>query len=169
MIKKLFPKEYKQSIYNIDYKALKERGVKALFFDLDNTVAPYDVARPDSAAGELLRGLVGQGFAVCLLSNNGKERVSRFNEGIGVGVVWSAKKPLLFGMKKALALTGAAASEAVMVGDQIFTDVWGANRAGIYSILVKPVSNREEFFVKLKRGFETMVINAYLRSSKEQE
>ena len=169
MFKSLYPKEYRPSVFEIDYDRLKNEGRFGLIFDLDNTVAPFDVPLPDEKTARFFRGLRESGFGLCLLSNNAGDRVEKFNESLGLCAISKAGKPGGKGVKKALALLGADEGRAALIGDQIFTDVWCGNRLGIYTVLVKPMSDRDELSVKLKRGLEKIVIRSYLKKIKEEE
>ncbi len=166
MLKRFYPKLYLDSIFKIDYNMLYKKGFRNLIFDIDNTLVPHDVKEPTERIIKLFSQLKELGFSVCLLSNNNKARVEGFNIGIGVPYVYSAKKPWAAGLKKALCLLGGNFENTALIGDQVFTDVWCGNRFGIYTILVKPVSERDEFTVRLKRGVERVVVNSYLRKSK---
>lgn len=163
MLKFLFPDLYCPSIYDINYEMLLALKKKALLFDLDNTLEPFDVSRPSRKVVEHLQYLKSKGFLICLISNNQESRVKKFNEELGLPFVYKAKKPGKAGVGKALKLLGAKKEQAVLVGDQIFTDVWCGNRCGLFTVLVEPVAERDEFSVALKRGLEKKVIKYYLR------
>ncbi len=165
-LKRFYPELYVESVYHIDYKMLKERGIKGLIFDLDNTLAPFDIVEPNEQIIELVNRLQDDGFKVCLVSNNKGNRVEVFNKNLKLYAVSKAGKPKTKGIKKALQQLGVSKDEAVMIGDQMFTDVWVGNRMKMMTILVKPIANRDEFTVKLKRGLESKVFNAYLRRDK---
>ena len=98
-----------------------------------------------------------------LLSNNKEPRVKRFNEKIGSQYIYKAGKPGLKNYRKAMELMGTTPENTLFVGDQLFTDVWGAKRAGIYSILVKPIHPKEEIQIVLKRYLEKIVLFFYYR------
>ena len=169
MIANLFPDQYLESVHDIDYDALMCAGIKNLIFDIDNTLAPFDVAEPYPKTVGLFGGLRAQGFKICLLSNNSYLRVQGFNAPLDVAFVARAHKPAGYGLERAMALIDASRHNTALIGDQIFTDVWCANRNGLVSILVKPIAARDEFTVKLKRRLERYVINLYLRSKKRSQ
>lgn len=158
MILIFFPNEYLKSVYEIDYDKLKKMKITALIFDIDNTLAPYNVKFAPKKTVELFQDLKRRGFKICLLSNNKAKRVKIFNGKLNLEFISKARKPLLFGINKALRLMGASPSAACVIGDQIFSDVWCANRRGVYSILVKPISSADEFSVRIKRIFEKPII-----------
>jgi hypothetical protein len=164
LYKRFFPKLKFKSVYEIDYEHLRGLDISALVFDLDNTVAPYDVELPDTEAAALFGRLRAMGFKLCFLSNNRSgERVRVFARALGEDVYTFAKanKPSTKGMKQALGFLGAQSSEAAIIGDQIFTDIWCGNRSGVLSVLVEPLSGRDEFTVRLKRPFEKPVLRAF--------
>ena len=166
MINFLFPDQYMDSVYDIDYDALMNAGIANLIYDIDNTLAPFDVAGPFQRTVELFAGLRGGGFKICLLSNNSHARVESFSAPlIHLEVVFVAKagKPGRRGLFRAMAMIGATCADTALIGDQIFTDVWCAKRSGVHSILVKPLSQREEFSVKIKRMAEKPILKMYLR------
>ncbi|WP_069998214.1 YqeG family HAD IIIA-type phosphatase [Cellulosilyticum sp. I15G10I2] len=161
MIKKFFPTHYLKSIYEIDIKALQEEGIKGIIFDIDNTLVPYDEAEPNDKIITFFGKLREAGFKITLVSNNTEDRVIKFNEKLKVFAIHKSKKPLTKSFKKALRLMDCQKEEAIIVGDQIFTDIYGGNKAGIKTILVVPVSDKDEWITKIKRGLEKKVISYY--------
>ena len=164
MIKYFFPAEMADSVFDIDYDKFWETGIRGLIFDIDNTLATFDVALPDEATAALLKGLAEKGFAICFLSNNGRERVEVFSKDLGYPFVWRAGKPMLRGFKQALEMLGLEKNEILLIGDQLFTDCWVGKRAGVHTILTKPIARRDEWTVKLKRWPEKVVMKAYYKS-----
>jgi uncharacterized protein len=165
MLEKLYPDEYVDSIYHIDYCLLQEKGFNSLIFDIDNTLAPFDIKVPDDKLIQHFKDLTEKGFKIALVSNNNEKRVVDFNKDLKFNANFKAGKPKKTGLLKSIDYFKQEARNIVLVGDQIFTDVFGGNRLGMYTILVKPIANRDEFTVKLKRGIEKIVINAYLRKT----
>lgn len=161
MIKKLYPSAYVNSIYDIQLDSLKKEGIKGIIFDIDNTLVPYDEAEPNESIISFFETLRNYGFHITLVSNNTEDRVVKFNEKLKVLALHKAKKPLTKNLKKALELMNCRKEEAVIVGDQVFTDIYGGNSAGIKTILVKPVSDKDEWKTKVKRGIEKRVIKSY--------
>lgn len=168
MFKNFFPNDYISSIFEIDIESLKKQGIKGLIFDIDNTLVPYDVEAPTKEIIKFFKELRENGFKICLLSNNTKERVIRFNQGLKIFAIHKARKPLVRNFKRAMQLLETDKHSTAIVGDQIFTDVYGGNRAGLTTILVAPVSDKDEWITKIKRGVERRVINAYQKSRKNQ-
>lgn len=151
----LIPHEWYGSIYNIEPKELRERGITLLLLDLDNTISPYREAVPTQELKDWLGRLKQHGIDPFILSNSRKPtRVSEFAAQLEIPFLRRAGKPKRAGFHAALEQMGRTEREAAMVGDQIFTDILGANRSGIYSILVKPIQ-MDTIFRKLRYGVET--------------
>jgi len=150
----IMPKEYKKSVFEIDYELLKSKGIKNLLFDIDNTLAPFDIKLPTNEIIKLFEHLKAAGFKICLISNNKSKRAEIFGKASRVPAVGRAKKPSRRGIDKAMSIMGCDEKNCALIGDQLFTDVICANNNGLYAILVKPVSNRDEPFVAIKRYLE---------------
>ena len=161
MIKKLYPTEYIASVYDLKLDELKAQGMKGIIFDIDNTLVPYDEIEPNDKVIALFESIRAAGFKITLVSNNTEDRVVKFNEKLKVFALHKAQKPLTKNLKKALTLMQCKREEAVIVGDQVFTDVYGGNKAGIKTILVQPVSDKDEWKTKVKRGIERKIIKSY--------
>ena len=140
----LFPDSLVSSAYTIDYERLYAEGYRGIIYDIDNTLVPHD-APADGASIALMRRLKNIGFHTCVVSNNKEPRVKSFHDGSGVEFyVYKAGKPLGKGYKEAMKLMSTTPSTTISVGDQIFTDVWGARLLGIYSIMCEPVKKWTE-------------------------
>jgi len=163
MFSRFYPKEYYNSVYEINYETLYEKGFRGLIFDIDNTLAVFDEALPSQKVIALFEKLQQMGFKLCLFSNNNKTRVSGFNQPLGLPAIHKAGKPKKKGIRKALHLLNLPCEQAVIIGDQMFTDVWGGNRSNVYTILVEPIAKRDEWTVKLKRAPEKFIKNKYLK------
>ena len=162
LLSTFYPSEIKDSTYVIPFEELKEKGYKGVIFDVDNTLVPHG-ADADEKSIALFKKLKELGFQTMLLSNNKEPRVKRFNEKVGSRYIFKAGKPFLKNYKKAMEIMGTTPENTLFVGDQLFTDVWGAKRAGIYSILVKPIHPKEEIQIVLKRYLEKIVLFFYYR------
>lgn len=163
MLDRFFPDRYVASTYVIDFEKLYEEGVRGLIFDIDNTLVPHG-APADERAVRLFQRLKDIGFRCCLISNNQEKRVKMFNEPIQVDYVYNAHKPSVKNYIWAMEIMGTDRENTVFIGDQLFTDVWGAKRAGIPNILVKPIHPREEIQIVLKRYLEKIVLYFYRKS-----
>ena len=166
MFDRFFPDRYVASTYVIDFEKLYEEGYRGLIFDIDNTLVPHG-APADARAIALFDRLKKIGFKCCLISNNQEPRVKMFNEKIGVSYIFKAGKPGKNGYEQAMRKIGTNKKTTVFIGDQLFTDVWGAKRTGISNILVKPIHPKEEIQIVLKRYLEKIVLYFYARSKKQ--
>ena len=162
MLQSFYPGEYVDSTYEIDFDALYKEGYRAVIFDVDNTLVPHG-APADERACTLFAHLKELGYQCMLLSNNKEPRVKMFNDAVQVSYIYKAGKPKPKNYKKAMELMGTDVTNTLFVGDQIFTDIYGANLAGIRTILVKPIHPKEEIQIVLKRYLEKIVLYFYRR------
>ncbi|PWJ47654.1 YqeG family HAD IIIA-type phosphatase [Faecalicatena contorta] len=160
MFDRFFPDDYQKSVYVIPFEQLYEEGYRGVVFDIDNTLVSHG-APADDRARELFTRLAGIGFSSCLISNNQEARVRIFNEEIQTNYIYDAHKPSTKNYKKAMEIMGTDCSNTIFVGDQLFTDIWGAKRSGIRNILVKPIHPKEEIQIVLKRYLERIVLYFY--------
>ena len=158
-----YPDEYIDSTYKIDFKKLYDGGVRGLIFDIDNTLVPHG-AHADKRAEELFAYLNGLGFRCLVLSNNREKRVSSFALEVRFAdYIFTAGKPGKAGYIRAMEKLGTNRENTVFIGDQLFTDIWGAKRAGIRNILVGQIDKKEEIQIVLKRLLEKIVLYFYFR------
>lgn len=169
MFERFFPNAFYNTIFDVDYSKLKEEGYKGLMFDIDNTLVPFDVAHPTQEIIDLFTDLKARGFKICLVSNNNETRVFRFNERLKVFAVSKALKPMRRNLRKAMKLMGTQVENSAFIGDQLFTDIWGGNRLGLMTILVKPIAEKEEWITKIKRSTEKKVLDLYLKARNNNE
>ncbi len=162
MLELFYPDEYLESTYEIDFESFYQKGYRGVLFDIDNTLVPHG-APADDRAKALFARLKDIGFQCCLLSNNQRPRVEMFNEDIRVYFIENAHKPSVKSYRRGMELMGTDRASTLFVGDQLFTDVFGARRAGLYSILVKPIHPKEEIQIVLKRYLEKIVLFFYMR------
>lgn len=166
LLHSLCPSEYVRSIYEYDFAAAYERGKRLILFDIDNTFVPHG-APADARSLKLIESLKQMGFSLCAVSNNREPRVKKFCDAVKVPYIYKAGKPSASGYRKAAKLAGVPVDRVLFFGDQIFTDIWGANRAGISSVLVKPVDRRtDEIQIVFKRILEKPLIKAFLKEKK---
>lgn len=161
-----YPDEYLDSTYVIDFDALYRAGYRGVIFDIDNTLVPHG-APADERARALFCHLKEIGFDCCLLSNNQLPRIELFNQDIHVKFIENAHKPSVKNYRKAMQMMGTNTGNTLFVGDQLFTDVYGARRTGIHSILVKPIHPKEEIQIVLKRYLERIVLHFYEKEHKK--
>lgn len=166
MFKTFYPDRDFDSTYDIDFEALKQQGYKAVLFDVDNTLVPHGAPADDRAIA-FFDKLKSLGFKACLISNNKEPRVKSFAAQVNCDYIYKAHKPSPKGYLDACAKLGVNNTEAVFVGDQLFTDVWGAKKAKILSFLVKPINPKEEIQIVIKRRLEWIVLFFYRRHKKK--
>ncbi len=162
MFNRFYPKKYVDSAYEIPYEAFYKKGIRGVIFDIDNTLVPHG-APADGRAKALFERLKAAGLKTCLMSNNKEPRVASFAAEVHSDYLYKAGKPGKKGYQRAMERMGTGADTTLFVGDQLFTDVYGANRAGIYAILVKPIHPKEEIQIVVKRRLEWIVLWFYKR------
>ena len=167
MLKRFYPDRMEASVYGIAFQEWYDKGFRGLIFDIDNTLVMHG-ADADEKAIQLMGELKKMGFAVCLLSNNKQERVERFNREIHVDYIFNAHKPSGGNYRRAMELMGTSLKDTLFIGDQLFTDVYGARRIGMANILVKPIDPKEEIQIVLKRYLEKIVLFFYNRKLRKQ-
>lgn len=162
MFKVLYPYEYVESVFDIDYQKLYQSGFRGLIFDIDNTLVHHG---KDSTPeiDELFEYLHTIGFKTLLLSNNDTPRIERFIRNIDTLYIPDADKPDTAGFYKALQMLKLSKSQVVCIGDQVFTDVYGANRCKIPNILVKFIQPAGETKIGIRRNVEKIVLWFYKR------
>lgn len=154
---KFIPDMYQKSIYDIDYKKLKKRGIKCLLFDLDNTLVPYSEDVPSSDVKELFH-LLESSFKVVIISNSNKKRLTPFKEILNVDTAYSSRKPAKKKYLKIMNLYKYKPEEIACIGDQLLTDIFGANRNNFVSILVNSISSKEPFYTRFNRFWERFIL-----------
>ncbi|MBE5842987.1 MAG: YqeG family HAD IIIA-type phosphatase [Butyrivibrio sp.] len=156
----LYPSKTSESTYAIPFEDLYKKGYRGVIFDIDNTLVPHG-APADERAVLFFDMLHRIGYDTMLLSNNKESRVSSFADAVNSKYIYKAGKPLKKGYIRAMERMGTEPSNTLFVGDQIFTDVWGANRAGIYTYLVEQIDPKEEIQIVIKRRLEAVVLLFY--------
>ena len=168
MFKTFYPDRYLSSTYEIDFDEYYKKGYKGVIFDIDNTLVPHG-APADERSKKLFAHLKELGFKVVLLSNNKEPRVKMFNDAVKVSYIFRGGKPFKKNYLKAMEMMETNRENTMFVGDQLFTDVWGAKRTGIHNILVQPIDKKEEIQIVLKRYLEKIVLSSYNRYLKKLE
>ncbi len=153
----LYPKMYLKNVKEITYELLHENGIKGLILDVDNTLIDYYKNMIDGLEN-WCEDLKGKGIKFCIASNsNKKEKVKDVSEKLEIPYIFFAKKPFKGGLNKARNIMKLQNSEVAVVGDQIFTDVLGANRCKMFSILVEPIEEKDLLITKIKRPIENLI------------
>ena len=165
MFERFFPDAYMESTYAIDFEKLYQEGIRGVIFDIDNTLVPHG-APADERAVKLFERLRAIGLDYCLISNNQLPRVKPFADAVQAKFVEDAHKPSRKNYLKAMKLMHVDLDSCIFVGDQIFTDVYGAKRCGMRTILVKPLHPKEEIQIVLKRYLEKIVLYFYQKEKR---
>jgi hypothetical protein len=153
IFEQLYPNKVITSVYELNWEQLAEK-YSGVMFDIDNTLVPHD-APADDRAKALFQKIHGLGMKTMLVSNNGEARVQLFAKALETDYVYKAGKPKKGGYEKAMERMGTNAANTLFIGDQIFTDIWGANRTGVDTMLTEPVDpSTDEIQIVIKRWFE---------------
>ena len=156
-----FPTIYRRRVTDVTVEDLRRLDVDCLLLDVDNTLTTHDAPDLTDEVKMWLAQMRAAGFALVIVSNNRAERVAPFAEKIGLPYYAHARKPLPFGFRAAAKLAGVHRKQCVVIGDQIFTDMLGANLAGIPSILLEPIQfETEQKFIVFKRKIEKPMLNS---------
>ncbi|WP_072887967.1 YqeG family HAD IIIA-type phosphatase [Ornithinibacillus halophilus] len=166
MLKKFLPNEHVKSIFEIKPSLLKEKGIKGIITDLDNTLVAWDVRSATPEVIEWFQSMKDHDIKVTIISNNKEERVKFFSEPLGSPYVFSARKPLRRAFKKAAVEMGLEREEIVVIGDQLLTDVLGGNSAGLYTILVVPIVETDEKITRINRTIERRILRYFRKKGK---
>ncbi|MDD7771965.1 MAG: HAD-IIIA family hydrolase [Firmicutes bacterium] len=163
MLRLFYPWEFAQSVFAIDFARLYAMGFRGLIFDIDNTLVPHGAdSTPEIDA--LFARLHQMGFRSLMLSNNGPDRIRRFLQNIDAGFIDNAQKPRKKGYRQALARLGLERQQVVVIGDQVFTDIFGANRCRIPNILVRYIGYDPDADPGKRRRLEQRILNRYEKS-----
>ena len=165
MLKRFYPDHEKDSVYKLDFEGLYVSGYRGIIFDIDNTLVPHG-APADKQAIRLFKRLHRIGFETMLLSNNKEPRVQSFANQVQSKYIYKANKPGAAGYLQAMERMGTTKENTIFIGDQLFTDVWGAKKQGIETWLVKPIHPKEEIQIVLKRKLEKIVLYYYHKNKK---
>ncbi len=158
MGKGLQPDLFVKSIFTLDIEWLKQRGIKGVLLDIDNTLITHKQKIPDEKVVELIKFFQKNGIQTAIVSNATKRRVDVFNEKLGLYARYRAFKPSNRGFLKAMSKLKLIPEETAVIGDQLFTDVRGGNRLGLTTILVEPLDVNEPITVRVKRVLEKLLV-----------
>jgi len=160
------PNEQVNSIFDLTPKKLLENNIKGIIVDLDNTLVPWNIAKPTDEVISWLKNMKASKIQVIIFSNNNAERVSTFVSNLEVKHVPKAKKPLSKQFKLAQKEMALSEGEIAVVGDQLLTDILGGNRVGFYTILVEPIVESDAAITKFNRNTERLILNHFYRKGK---
>ena len=167
LISRYFPFEYVEDVFSIDYGRLYEKGYRGLVFDIDNTLVPHG-ADSTKEVDDLFVRIHEMGLKTLLLSNNSEARIKRFLANIDTLYIYDANKPAPDAFEQAVLMLETKKEETIVVGDQVFTDIYGANRCGLPSILVKYISYYKKEKKGIRRNIEKAILFLYKHSKKYQ-
>ncbi|MBR2499988.1 MAG: YqeG family HAD IIIA-type phosphatase [Clostridia bacterium] len=169
MLKYLVPDMAVDNIHEINLDALKNKGIKGVILDIDNTLESHKTPKPSQKTLEFLKKLEENGFKICLISNGREERVKLFNEDLSYFALAKAGKPTKRGYLAGMKSMNLTQGETAMIGDQLFTDVFGAKRCKMYAILVTPIESIENGFFYIKRFFENIIKRKMMKNTNGEE
>ena len=161
MALKFVPEYYFKAFNEASADFLTSIGVKGIVLDVDNTLEPYENPLPGDHVKQWLTELKEQGISAAIVSNNGGERINLFNSELGLPAYYKAKKPFKKNVLNAMKDMGTDKSNTILMGDQVFTDVWAAHNTGIRAILVPPIKDKTDVFTKFKRLLEKPILKKY--------
>jgi len=145
--KKRFKADFEVAdLRRLPLEQLRQLGIRGLIFDLDNTITAWHSMEISEEVRQWFAALPEQGFSACILSNSHQERVLPMGKLLGLPALHMAKKPLSAGYLKACQMLGLPPEQVAMVGDQLLTDIWGGNRAGLITVLLTELIDNQEFF-----------------------
>lgn len=154
----IIPNSYVKDVYSINYMELQKKGYNNIIFDIDNTILPVNITDVPEKLIKLFKKLSKDKIKVCIVSNNKLERVRPVATKLDVLYLCEAKKPKKEAFANALKILNSNINDTVMVGDQMLTDIKGANEYGLYSILVDPVDNKYDIKTGTSRILQNMMI-----------
>ncbi|NSL50253.1 YqeG family HAD IIIA-type phosphatase [Calidifontibacillus erzurumensis] len=163
MLRLFLPDEHVNSIFEITPEKLKERGIKGIITDLDNTLVEWDRPEATPKIKEWFQKMKESGIIITIVSNNNENRVKQFSGPLDIQYIYEAKKPMGRAFRKALKDMKLKKEEVVVIGDQLLTDVLGGNRSGMHTILVVPVAQSDGFFTRINRRIERLILNMMKR------
>lgn len=158
LYKLLCPQIIVKTLYDIEIHTLQQKGIRGIIFDLDNTIIAWDSPTMSPEIIQLINNLLTQGFNLCLVSNNMDKRVKNIADIFNIPYVSRAYKPAKSGFRRAITAMGLTDKQVAVIGDQLFTDVLGGNRLGLYTIWVAPLSSKEFMGTKITRCLEKLTI-----------
>ncbi len=158
----LYPKLYCKKVTDIKPEFLKDNHIKGIILDVDNTLIDFDRNLLDGVQDWQKKMKENEIKCIILSNSNKEEKIKKVAEALEIPYIKFAKKPLKSGFKKAQEALEIPAGNIAVVGDQIFTDVIGANRCKMFSILVEPIAEKDYLITKIKRPLENLVIKKYL-------
>ena len=162
------PDYFFKNVFCVDLNFLKKNNIEAVIFDVDNTLVGFTVEKPTQEIKEYIKTLLDNGIKVAVASNNNENRVSVFCEDLNVPYIYRACKPCTISLRKLCKIMGTKPKKTALVGDQIYTDMWGANLCGMTSVLVDIIDTKENLTFKFKRALERPIVRAKIRKDEKK-
>lgn len=160
------PDYYYDSVFEIPYEKLQKKSIRGIIFDIDNTLTRFDEKQPSAKIVALLNRLEKMGFRLCFVTNNTNKRLGHFCENLHFPGIANAIKPFTRGIRYAMKTMGTIPANTVIIGDQLLSDIWAGKNARITTILVKPISDKDFWFVRAKRVVERIFFRAHYKERK---
>ena len=161
MLKLFFPDMEVKNVFELDEKFFSDYNIKGVIFDIDNTLVTHDTHTPTEEILDYFKALEEKDIRIAIVSNNHAQRVEKFCRDLGYPFIARAWKPFKKNLREIQNRLELKEEEMCLVGDQIFTDIYGANRMGYFSVLVTAVGKNETNLVAVKRVFEKLVLRRY--------
>lgn len=159
MLSKFLPNQHVKSIFQITPESLKEKGIKGIITDLDNTLVEWDRPNATPKLIKWFEEMKKENIKITIVSNNNRDRVQAFSDPLSIPFIFQARKPMGKAFKKAINDMGLKKEETVVIGDQLLTDVLGGNRSGFHTILVVPVASTDGLWTRFNRLIERRILN----------
>ncbi len=166
MLNNFLPDQFVKNIFEITPELLKEKGVKGIITDLDNTLVEWDRPLATPKIIEWFEDMKKNNIKVTIVSNNKEGRVKSFSDPLNIPFIFAARKPMGKAFNRALMQMELRKAEAVVIGDQLLTDVLGGNRSGFHTILVVPVAQTDGFATRINRKIERRILNWFRKKGK---
>ena len=157
MIEKVIPDIYQKSIYYINYDKLYKKAIRCIIFDLDNTITPSHIKKTTKRLKKLFDELRDKGFKVIIMSNAPKHRIEPFKTYLNVDACAFSLKPRKNKYERIMEKFKYKHTEVAAVGDQLLTDIYGANKLDITSILVNPLTDKDFSVTFINRIIEKII------------
>jgi HAD superfamily phosphatase (TIGR01668 family) len=154
IIKYFQPDDAAKDISTVDFANYFSRGFRLVLLDLDNTLSPHGSIQPDPIACQAVENIRAAGLLPALVTNARKERSIAFATLLEIPVVAFAGKPFVRKINQFIQKSGYTPNQTLLIGDQIFTDILAAKRAGLHAVLVQPLNKEEAINIRMKRWFE---------------
>lgn len=164
MLESFFPDMEVKNVFELDEEFFSAHNIRGVIFDIDNTLVTHDTHTPPEEILDYFKALEGKGIKIAIVSNNHAQRVEKFCRDLGYPFIARAWKPFKKNLREIQNCLGLKKEEMCLVGDQIFTDIYGANRMGYFSVLVTAVGENETKLVAVKRVFEKLVLYKYRKN-----